>query len=179
MGSNCGSSLTHSRRAIRLGAASGGPGQRKTTGMPTDRAIIMRHLITALVISLSLVAASTVHGAEDSAGEHGSAGTGPFFIEFNPFSVSVIQRTRVAGFLSVAFQLVVESEEAAAEVERMRPKLNDAIVRILSRVASSRLDINHPVDVDLIRTYLQLAVDSVIGKAKAGVLMQTVSLQPA
>lgn len=138
----------------------------------------MRHLISALIACLILFTASAVY-AEEGGEKNGESGSEPLFIEFNPFSVSVIQRTHVAGFLSVAFDLVVEDETTAAQVERMRPKLNDAIVRILSRVASSRLDINHPVDVNLIRAYVQMAVDSVIGAEKARVLMKTVSLQPA
>lgn len=142
---------------------------------PTGRTFTMRHLISAVIMGLFLITANSVL-AEES---HGSSDSKPVFIEFTPLSVSVIQRTRVAGFLSVAFNLVVESEEAAAHVERLRPRLRDAIVRVLSRVANSRLDINHPVDVDLIRAYVQMAVDSVIGADKARVLMETVSLQPA
>ncbi len=135
----------------------------------------MRHLISAVILGLFLITGNSVL-AEES---HGSSDSEPVFIEFTPLSVSVIQRTHVAGFLSVAFNLVVESEETAAHVERLRPKLRDAIVRVLSRVANSRLDINHPVDVDLIRAYVQMAVDSVIGADKARVLMESVSLQPA
>lgn len=135
----------------------------------------MRYLMSIITAGLFLITATSVL-AEES---RGGSGSEPLFIEFTPLSVSVIQRTRVAGFLSVAFNLVVESEEAAAHVERLRPRLRDAIVRILSRVANSRLDINRPVDVDLIRAYVQMAVDGVLGAEKARVLMQTVSLQPA
>ena len=135
----------------------------------------MRHLISAVIMGLFLITANSVL-AEES---HGSSDSKPLFIEFTLLHVSVLQPTSVAGFLSVAFNLVVESEETAAHVERLRPRLRDAIVRVLSRVANSRLDINHPVDVDLIRAYVQMAVDSVIGADKARVLMKTVSLQPA
>lgn len=135
----------------------------------------MRRLISAILISLFLLPA-TLAAAEEEAGGNGA---GPLFVEFDPFSVSIIQRTRVAGYLSVAFSLAVENEAAAQRVERMRPKLKDAIVRILSRVASSRLDVNRPVEVSLIQTYVQMAVDNVIGPGEALVLMQTVSLQPA
>lgn len=140
----------------------------------------MRYLMSAIMAGLVLIAANLVTAnsvlAEES---HGGSDSEPLFIEFAPLSVSVIQRTRVAGFLSVAFDLVVESEETVEHVERLRPRLEDAIVRVLSRVANSRLDINHPVDVDLIRAYVQMAVDGVIGAEKARVLMKSVSLQPA
>ncbi|MCH8862091.1 MAG: hypothetical protein IID51_06235 [Proteobacteria bacterium] len=135
----------------------------------------MRYLMSIITAGLFLITANSVLAEESS----GSSDSEPLFIEFTPLSVSVIQRTRVAGFLSVAFNLVVENEEAAAHVERLRPRLRDAIVRILSRVANSRLDINRPVDVDLIRAYVQMAVDGVLGAEKARVLMETVSLQPA
>lgn len=135
----------------------------------------MRHLISAIALCLFLISTGPAFAEENE----GDMLAGPTFVEFEPFSVSVIQRTRIAGFLSVAFSLAVESEAALQQVERLRPKLNDAIVRILSRVASSRLDVSRPVDVDLVRTYVQAAVDSVIGKDKARVLMETVSLQPA
>lgn len=135
----------------------------------------MRHLISVIALSLFLISANSAYAADKKSDAHG----GPIFIEFEPFSVSVIQRTRIAGFLSVAFSLAVEEEAVIQRVERLRPKLKDAIVRILSRVASSRLDVNRPVDVDLVRAYVQAAVDGVIGAGKARVLMSTVSLQPA
>ncbi len=140
----------------------------------------MRYLMSAIMAGLFLLTANLVAAnavlAEES---DGGSDADPLFIEFAPLSVSVIQRTRVAGFLSVAFDLVVDSEETVKLVERLRPRLEDAIVRVLSRVANSRLDINHPVDIDLIRAYVQMAVDGIIGAEKARVLMKSVSLQPA
>lgn len=139
----------------------------------------MRRLISAILLSLFLLPVNLAFAEGEAGEDQGETGAGLLFIEFDPFSISIIQRTRVAGFLSVAFHLAVEDEETVLEVERLRPKLSDAVVRILSRVASSRLDVNRPVEVSLIQAYIQMAVDNIIGAGKARVLMQIVSLQPA
>lgn len=140
----------------------------------------MRHLISAILLCLLLVPPDFALASEDNAGsQDGENQSHPLFVEFDPFSVSVIRRTRVAGFLSVAFSLAVKDEATVQQVERLRPKLSDAVVRILSRVAGSRLDVTRPVEVGLIQAYIQMAIDSVLGAGKARVLMSTVSLQPA
>lgn len=135
----------------------------------------MRHLVSVVILCIFLLSV----GPGVASAAEGSSSAEPIFIEFEPFSVSVIQNSRVAGFLSIAFDLAVEDEATIQQVERLRPRLRDAVVRILSRVASSRLDVSRPVDVDLVRAYVQKAIDGVIGPGKAQVLMEIVSLQPA
>lgn len=139
----------------------------------------MRHLISAFTLCFFLSFGSAGFAAAEGEDGETKSDAGPIFMEFAPFSVSVIQRAQIAGYLSVAFDLAVEEEAVVQQVERLRPKVRDAVLLILTRVASSRLDVTRPVDVDLIRAYVQKAVNNVLGAGKAQVLMAIVSLQPA
>lgn len=114
---------------------------------------------------------------EDEKGAEETA-PAPTFVEFAPVSVSVVHNNRVTGFLSVAFGVMVKDPEAAAKVEALLPKISDACVQMLVRIARTRLDVTQAINIELLRTYLQRSVDGVIGEGVAQVLIQDATLQP-
>lgn len=102
----------------------------------------------------------------------------PAFIEFAPVSVSVVHNNRVAGFLSIAFGVMVDDPGGYARVEALLPKISAANVQMLARIARTRLDVTKAVNLELLRAYLQRTVDQVVGKGIAQVLIQDATLQP-
>ena len=102
----------------------------------------------------------------------------PTYIELAPISVSVVHNNRVAGFLSIAFGVMVDDPVALVEVRALLPKISAESVQMLARIARTRLDVTQVVNLELLRAYLQRTVDQVVGEGIARVLIQDATLQP-
>lgn len=130
-----------------------------------------RFSLTVLIVAGGLTLSQGSVAAQEETVE-------PSFIEFAPVSVSVVHNARVAGFLSIAFGVMVEGPEALARVEALLPRINDASVQMLARIARTRLVVTEAVNLELLRTYLQRTVDRIVGEGVARVLIQDATLQP-
>lgn|GEM_PF-3120834 len=116
---------------------------------------------------------SAVHAQDEQAPSISDA----LFVEFAPMTVAVIRDKRIRGHLTVTFFLAVGTQPDIDRIDAIRPKLRDAVLQNLARIGNARVDPNLPVDLDLVADYLQYAVDDILGKDVAKVLLQSASTQ--
>lgn len=112
------------------------------------------------------------------ASEEESDGKAPVFVAIDPLHVSIIENSRVAGFLAVTLSLEPASAAEAADIERLMPRLLDQFNIKLAALARTRISISRPINIDLLSLVLQRAVDEQLGKDRAAVLIQSATLQP-
>lgn len=95
----------------------------------------------------------------------------PRHIFLEPMVVSVLRDMRVRGLLSVDVGLELSDPDDRDEIEEVLPRLRDRYLTVLSNLASNRIDIRRPVDIDAINGLLQAATDKTLGRGKARVLV--------
>ena len=78
----------------------------------------------------------------------------------------------------VDFKLSVKTREDVDEIDKLRPRIRSAVNEALTRVANARVNVRRPLDVELISSYIQGAVDTVMGEDFAEVLIAVASTQP-
>jgi hypothetical protein len=99
------------------------------------------------------------------------------FLPFSPITVSVLDRVRARGFLTVEFGLYVKDKDLRSAVEQNRRALNDSYVRVLADYGAGVARINVPLDLEGISDRLQRATDSMLGQAGARVLLSQAQLR--
>ncbi|RMF07860.1 MAG: hypothetical protein D6763_11350 [Alphaproteobacteria bacterium] len=95
----------------------------------------------------------------------------PRHIFLEPMVVSVFRDMRVRGLLSVDVGLELSEPDDRGDIERILPRLRDRYLRVLSQLASNRIDVRRPVDIDAINRALQAVTDRALGQDKARVLV--------
>jgi flagellar basal body-associated protein FliL len=118
-----------------------------------------------------------------AAQDHGDEGAPPppqtnLFADFRPVMVAVIREHQIRGHLGVDFALAVTSADAMTEIDLLRPRLRDSIQHYLAGLASARINPRRPLDLDLVSSYIQKAVDEILGDGVAEVLIITASVTP-
>ena len=93
------------------------------------------------------------------------------FLPFDAITVSILERMRVRGFLTVEFGLYVPDEKLRDEIEAHRRALNDAYVRALVDYGADVAQVSAAPDVVSIAGRLQRVTDGVLGKTGARVLL--------
>ena len=138
--------------------------------------MIYRCFFKGLALALlCLGLSSPAHAADDA---NAAAGAQASYLDFDAFSVSIITEGRIDGQVSVKFSLAVTDAGKRAEIERKSPRLRDAYLRVLSQVASTRLDPRRPVDPNLLDRYLQRVTDRLLGDHVAEVVMESAAIRP-
>lgn len=99
------------------------------------------------------------------------------FLPFDAITVSVLERMRVKGFLTVEFGLYVTDKKLRHAVEANRRTLNDAYVRALADYGADVAKITVPPDVDGIAERLQAVTDAMLGRTGARVLLSQLQLR--
>lgn len=116
--------------------------------------------------------------AQDHDDESASPPETNLFADFRPVMVAVIREHQIRGHLGVDFALAVESADAMTEIDLLRPRLRDSIQHYLAGLASARINPRRPLDLDLVSSYIQKAVDEILGDGVAEVLIITASVTP-
>lgn len=98
-------------------------------------------------------------------------GDNPSFVTIDPMIISILQGVQNTGLMSVTVRLKLEEESERADVESLRPKLRDRYVVLLSRLASSSLEIDRPLNIPRLQKLLQRETDKVIGEGKTELLI--------
>ena len=99
------------------------------------------------------------------------------FIEFPEMNVTLVERSRIDGIMTVRLSLEVFDAEGQGQVEHQRPRLQDAYVHTLTRLASARFDVRRPIDYALMGRYLQRDTNRILGVDVARVLVQDAILR--
>ena len=98
-------------------------------------------------------------------------GDNPSFVTIDPMIISILQGVQNTGLMSVTVRLKLEEESERADVENLRPKLRDRYVVLLSRLASSSLEIDRPLNIPRLQKLLQRETDKVVGEGKTELLI--------
>lgn len=107
--------------------------------------------------------------AEDA---HAPAAAGPIYVPIDPLVVPLIRGSDVRRHLIFVVQLEVADAAAGARVREMMPRLRDAYLRALVRLAD-RQDDTAPPDLERVKAGLVTASGRVLGdEVVRGVLVQ-------
>ena len=129
-------------------------------------------LTAVLMIGL---AATATQAKETGEAERTSADT--LFIAFPEMNVTLVERARIDGIMTVRVSLEVFDAEAQGQVELQQPRLQDAYIHTLTRLASARFDVRRPIDYALMGRYLQRDTNRILGVDVARVLVQDAILR--
>ncbi len=99
------------------------------------------------------------------------------YFPFEPITVSVLERMRVKGLLTVEFGLYVKDEVLRHRVEGKRRVLSNAYVRMLVDFGSGVATADTPPDLKALGARLQRVTDSVLGKTGARILFSQAQLR--
>lgn len=99
------------------------------------------------------------------------------FVNFDSISVTIISDRKVKGILMVDFQLALKETEDRDLVEKLEPRVRSELIQALTRFAAARVDVKRIVNVDLLASRMQEAVDKVLGEGLAQVLIEVASTQ--
>jgi flagellar basal body-associated protein FliL len=99
------------------------------------------------------------------------------FLAFDAITVSVLERMRVKGFLTVEFGLYVTDKRLRHAIETNKRTLNDAYVRALADYGADIAKVTVPPDIDGIADRLQSVTDAMLGKKGARVLLSQLQLR--
>jgi flagellar basal body-associated protein FliL len=140
------------------------------SAIPVSR--IARALLS-LAIALALFAGSTAFATAPAK----RAALPDEFVPFDAITVSVLERMRVRGFLTVEFGLYVSDRKLRDEIDTSRRALKDAYIRVLADYGADVANVSAAPDVAGIAVRLQRVTDSVLGKAGARVLLSQAQLR--
>ncbi len=116
--------------------------------------------ILALVLALAVPAWPGPAHAEDA---HAPAPAGPIYVPVDPLVVPLIRGSDVRRHLIFVVQLEVADAAAGARVREMMPRLRDAYLRALARLAD-RQDDTAPPDLERVKRGLATASGQVLGQ---------------
>ncbi|MFZ5610258.1 MAG: flagellar basal body-associated FliL family protein [Pseudomonadota bacterium] len=136
----------------------------------------MRLFPLILAAGMALPAAPPAQGSAKPAAEGTDTSVGAeAFIRVEPIIISVLRGSTVAGLMSLTVELQVPDAAKREEVAAIRPRLRDGYLRALSRLASTTLDIDRPLNFELLTRMLQRDTDRVLGPGVARVLITDAS----
>lgn len=94
------------------------------------------------------------------------------YIALPTMSVSLLERNRIRGVLSLTVSLEVGGETRTRDVKKQLPRLRDAYLRTLSNLAQTHLDPQERINMNLLRKVLQRTTDRLFGPDAVSVLVQ-------
>lgn len=103
----------------------------------------------------------------------------PQFLPFPIIIVNTLDGPRVTGLFSVTLQLHTTSVEAFHRLEKLRPKIQDALTRTTIDLGQNYVDPHDPLPFKLIEQKLQAAAQQVAPKEKLRVLIISASTRPS
>lgn len=97
------------------------------------------------------------------------------FVKMDPMVLPVVDKTGVSQVINLSVTLEVKDEATAKEVEKMTPRLRDALIQDMYGVLTRKSAMaDGVVQVDFIKERLNKAAIKVLGEDKVkGVLLQT------
>ena len=116
--------------------------------------------VLVLVLALAALGWPSPARAEDA---HAPAAAGPIYVPVDPLVVPLIRGSDVRRHLIFVVQLEVADAVAGARVREMMPRLRDAYLRALARLAD-RLDDSTPPDLERVKRGLATASGQVLGQ---------------
>jgi hypothetical protein len=133
--------------------------------------------IVPKLLSLAVVLGLLVTSAAFASGPAKKAAPPDAFLPFDPVTVSVLERMRARGFLTVEFGLYVPDKKLRAEIETRRRALGDAYVRALVVYGADVARVDVAPDLASITDRLQRVTDDVLGQPGARVLLSQAQLR--
>jgi len=140
---------------------------------------LLRIVCSGLLLAL-LSSAPSFAQEEDERGRRGRAPKEPevIYINFDPVTVSVRGESRVEGLISIRYALEVIGDDKAEYVRAQKPRLASTIVMYLTRYGNIGINPKKKVNVAVLDTIMQRAVDSVLVDTKTDVLVLEVNSRP-
>ena len=102
---------------------------------------------------------------------------GPSYMEMEAVTVSIIRAGKVRGFLTVDVTLELPGSEHRQTINEVAPRLTAAYNHSIRDIAARGVDLDQPVDINLVTHILQTVTDQVLGEELAVVLIGSASVQ--
>jgi flagellar basal body-associated protein FliL len=128
----------------------------------------MKVYLSAFVVLFGVILGASSAG---DARASGAALGEPRHVFLKPVVVSVMRDMRVRGLLSVDVGLELVDPDSRSDVEKLMPRLRDRYIQALTYLASNRIDVSRPLDIDALNTVLQTATNKTLGTDTARVLI--------
>jgi len=128
----------------------------------------MNVYLSAIVVLFGFVLGASAAGEARASGATLGA---PRHVFLEPLVVSVMRDMRVRGLLSLDVGLELTDPDSRSDVEKLMPRLRDRYIQALTYLASNRIDVSRPVDIDALNTVLQAATNRTLGADTARVLI--------
>lgn len=134
---------------------------------------LIASLALGCMLALPRPAAASGGGAAEEADIH----NGPSFMVMEAVTVSIIRTGKVRGFLTVDVTLELPGSEYRQTVTKVAPRLAAAYHHSIRDIAARGVDLDQPVDINLVTDILQSVTDQVLGEELAIVLIGSASVQ--
>lgn len=100
------------------------------------------------------------------------------FVEIPPISVAMYnRRKRPSGTMTVVMQLKIEDEKQRKIAEKIKPRLTNAYMQETTKLAMNFLDVNKPVNANMLGNMLQNITNQVLNHDQARVLIADIAVQ--
>ncbi|NVJ99886.1 MAG: hypothetical protein HWE25_17165 [Alphaproteobacteria bacterium] len=108
-----------------------------------------------------------------------AAAVGKPKIEMKPFNLSLLNRGRVEGKLTLYLVLLIEEGGAHEKVRLRLPQIRSDFNSALTVLAKQRFSVSRPVDPDVVKAYLTPYVDYRVGAGVVSVFVKQALIEPA
>ena len=129
----------------------------------------MKVYLSAFVMMFAIIMGASAATDARAAGSPALGESPHVFLK--PLVVSVMRDMRVRGLLSLDVGLELTDPDSRSDVEKLMPRLRDQYIQVLTYLASNRIDVARPVDIDALNNALQAATDKTLGADTARVLV--------
>ena len=100
------------------------------------------------------------------------------FLPISPISVAMYnKRQRPNGTMTVIMQLQIEDGEQRTEAEKILPRLTNAYMQETLKLAMNFLDVNRPININMLSRVLQGVTNRILRHEHARVLIGDVAVQ--
>ena len=124
----------------------------------------MQRAVAIFLSACLVIAGQAITRSAHAEDAHGApASTGPLYVPIAPLVVPLIRGSDVRRHLIFVVQLEVADANAGARVREMMPRLRDAYLRALARLAD-RQDDSTPPDLERVKRGLAAASGTVLGE---------------
>ncbi|MCC3861936.1 hypothetical protein [Pseudemcibacter aquimaris] len=99
------------------------------------------------------------------------------FLEIPPINVAMYnKRKRPAGTMTVVMQLKIEDDKQRKIAEKIMPRLKNAYMQETMKLAMNYLDVNRPVNANMLGNMLQNITNQVLNHDQARVLISDIAV---
>lgn len=137
----------------------------------------IKHLIFLIILMMVIGGTIGTSGslAQEEEGEATEQERGIHISD--PLLINVYEGSRAVAILVVQYNLVPIDEDDSADIRAMLPRIFEQLYYDITKLSRLRFRANRVVDAELLDTFMQRAVDKVIGPKKAQIFIKGILMR--